>query len=81
MTAFMRTLKAVSSNCYLLLLLSLILFITSMFEAWETLAEDLSNLNLGAHHGLAILGLFNLAKVLPDVFESLEWVTETEEKE
>lgn len=41
-------------------------------------AEDLSTLNLGAHHGLALLGLFNLAKVLPDGFESLEWVTETE---
>lgn len=56
-----------------------ILLVTSLFEAWETLYEDLKAFNLGGHHGLIIYGLYNMLKNLPELFEGIEYITVAEE--
>ena len=55
--------------------LSVILILTSIAEGWETLQEDLVQLQAGVHHGVFIFGFVNLLRVLPDLFVGAELAT------
>ena len=40
-------------------------------EAAETLFQDISALELGAHHGVMVLGFVNVLSSLPDMLDGL----------
>lgn len=48
-----------------------VLLTSGLDEAIETLFTDLSNLKLGAHHGVMMLGFVNLLSALPDMLDGL----------
>ena len=54
------------------LIVALILIATSLAEGWETFFEDLVNFNAGVHHGVLLLGFFNLLRTIPELFEAAE---------
>ncbi|OQY49077.1 MAG: hypothetical protein DRR08_06315 [Candidatus Parabeggiatoa sp. nov. 2] len=57
------------------IIIGIILLLTGLSEAWETLSEDIMNGNFGAHHGVIIFGLFKVLESLSDMFEGLEHLT------
>ena len=40
--------------------------------AVETIEQDFSEANFGAHHGILVFGLVSLVGVIPDLVEGLE---------
>ncbi len=70
----LEKLRSFSESKYLKLTVGLILLGSGLHEAWETLAEDLSNLNVGAHHGVMVLGVFHILQTLPDIIVGLKHV-------
>ena len=48
-----------------------VLLTSGLDEAVETLFADLSALELGAHHGVMVLGFVNVLSSLPDMLDGL----------
>ncbi len=69
-----RTIKRWVESAILNLIVGLVMFGTSLAEAWATLGADIMSLNLGGHHGIAVFGLFSVVKALPDLFSGAEYV-------
>jgi hypothetical protein len=60
------------------IIIGIILLLTGLSEAWETLSEDIMSGNFGAHHGVIVFGLFKVLASLPEMFEGLEYLTKKE---
>ena len=71
----MKSLKKFVKNPYVNIIIGIILLLSGLVEAWDTLSEDIMNGNFGAHHGVIIFGLFQILKCLPDIFEGIEDMT------
>lgn len=48
-----------------------VLLTSGLDEAIDTLFTDLSSLELGAHHGVMMLGFVNVLSALPDMLDGL----------
>ena len=70
-----RLIRAVLDHPYMDLTVAGILALTSLFEAYRTIAEDLANLSLGAHHGVLIFGLVGVLRAIIELDEGLERAT------
>lgn len=55
--------------------------ITGLNDIIEHMDYDMEHKALSAHHGVFILGLFDMLKTLPDMVEGLEYMWKKEEKE
>ena len=73
-------LKKITTHPLLQMFLAIVLIYAGLSEAWETASEDIRQWNLGAHHGIAILGIVNFFKSLPELFEGLAIVLGTEKE-
>lgn len=49
----------------------MVLLTSGLDEAIETIFADLSALELGAHHGVMVLGFVNVLSSLPDMLDGL----------
>ena len=49
----------------------IVLLTSGLDEAIETLFADISALELGAHHGVMVLGFVNVLSSLPDMLDGL----------
>jgi hypothetical protein len=58
------------------LFVGLILVATSAYEIGSDLLDDIPGVNIGAHHGLLILGIINALSSIPDMVEGLEHAIE-----
>jgi hypothetical protein len=63
-------LKRIAQNTYLNLGVGLALLASGVTESITQFTEG--GFELGAHHGMVVLGLFHTLKSLTDVFEGLE---------
>jgi hypothetical protein len=54
------------------LLVGVILFTTSLYEALGSFYDDISQMHLGVHHGIMLFGLLTMLKSIPDIYEGLE---------
>lgn len=63
--------KAVAESPWTKFTTGVVLLTSGLDEAAETLFADLSALELGAHHGVMVLGFVNLLSSLPDMLEGL----------
>jgi uncharacterized membrane protein YiaA len=70
-----KHLKKFVEHPYVNIIVGIVLFLSGLSEAWETLSEDIMNGNFGVHHGVIIFGLFHVLKCIPDMFEGLEDMT------
>ncbi|MBI4850234.1 MAG: hypothetical protein HY819_00250 [Acidobacteria bacterium] len=62
--------KNILGKIHLELVVSIILFLAGLSEAYESLDNDLKYLSLKGHHGIIIFGLFNTFKAIVEVKES-----------
>lgn len=80
MRAFLNKMEAVAKSPHLELVVGLILMATGLVEAGETLFEDVSRGDIGAHHGMIVLGLAHAFKAIPGVLTGLMLFVDAEER-
>jgi hypothetical protein len=71
----MKSLKKFVESPYVNIIIGLILLLSGLNEAWETLSEDIMNGNFGSRHGVIILGFFHVLKSINEMFEGVEHMT------
>jgi hypothetical protein len=71
----MKYFKKIVKSPYVNIIIGIILLLSGLNEAWETLSEDIMNGNFSTRHGVIIFGLFHVLKCIPDIFEGLEDMT------
>ena len=69
-----KKLRRIVENPFLNLVVGIILLISGLSEVWDTMWDDIVNLNLKVHHGIIIFAILQVIKSIPDFFESLEHV-------
>lgn len=55
-----------------------VLLISGLWEAWETLPQDLANANINSSHGIIIFGIITALKAIAEMFGGLEFMDEAE---
>jgi hypothetical protein len=75
-----KILRKIVENTYVNLGAGIILLISSIAETVTEIREG-NEIHLGAHHGLILFSLIHVIKILPDIFEGLEYVEHGAEKE
>ena len=67
----MESLKNFIENPTVNIVTAMILVITSLAEGWEYFSTDLSEFDLGVHHGVLIFGIVMLLRGILDALESV----------
>ncbi len=63
--------KSLAESTWLKFTTGIVLLTSGLDEAAETLFADISALELGAHHGVMVLGFVNVLSSLPDMLDGL----------
>ena len=63
--------KSLAESSWLKFTTGIVLLTSGLDEAAETLFADISALELGAHHGVMVLGFVNVLSSLPDMLDGL----------
>ena len=63
--------RSVTNSPWLKFTTGVVLLTSGLDEAMETLFADLSALEMGAHHGVMVLGFVNVLSSLPDMLDGL----------
>ncbi len=63
--------KSLAESSWLKFTTGIVLLTSGLDEAVETLFADISALELGAHHGVMVLGFVNVLSSLPDMLDGL----------
>ena len=63
--------KSLAESTWLKFTTGIVLLTSGLDEAVETLFADISALELGAHHGVMVLGFVNVLSSLPDMLDGL----------
>jgi len=69
--SFRTGIKSLAESSWLKFTTGVVLLTSGLDEAAETLFEDISALELGAHHGVMVLGFVNVLTSLPDMLDGL----------
>ena len=73
----MKNLAKILKSPWAHLFIGIVVFISGLSEAWETLGEDMRSFRLGGHHGVGLLGLFTALKAIAEVIEGMEKIEES----
>ncbi len=63
--------KSLAESTWIKFTTGIVLLTSGLDEAVETLFADISALELGAHHGVMVLGFVNVLSSLPDMLDGL----------
>jgi hypothetical protein len=67
--------KAVMDHPAIHLLVGLILILTGIVETYHSLTDESRAFRVAAHHGIMVLGLFQVLQSLPSIIEGLrKWL-------
>ena len=75
----MPMLKKFVSNAYLNLIIGILFLYSGISETWHEL-QVAEEIHIGSHHGVILFALLHILKILPDLFEGLEYINNAEEK-
>jgi uncharacterized membrane protein HdeD (DUF308 family) len=82
--AFSLSLKSFVEHPVTKLAVGLVLMCSGLSEVVEEFSEDFSNLRLGVHHGVVVLGIMQILSAIVDLLEGLtvglEGVEDLEER-
>ncbi len=73
-----KRMEAFARNPYLELVVGLILMMTGLVEAGESIFEDVSGGDIGAHHGIILLGLAHAFKAVPGILVGITLFAQAE---
>jgi hypothetical protein len=77
--SILRLVHRVADDPRLNLCAGLILLATGLLESVALIMEDVLEMPIGAHHGIALFGFLQVIKALPDTMKGLKFVEEGEE--
>ena len=66
----MDRLKAFIEHPVINLTIAIVLISTSLAEGWESFSSDLSDIHVGAHHGVLLFGIAMLVRGIVEALES-----------
>jgi len=66
-----KGIRAITDSPLIKFTTGMVLLTSGLDEAIETIFADLSALELGAHHGVMVLGFVNVLSSLPDMLDGL----------
>ena len=69
--SFLTVIKSLAESSWIKFTTGVVLLTSGLDEAVETLFADISALELGAHHGVMVLGFVNILSSLPDMLDGL----------
>ncbi|MGA0038585.1 MAG: hypothetical protein ACO3NZ_01945 [Pirellulales bacterium] len=69
--ALTKAVRAIAESPWTKFTTGVVLLTSGLDEAIDTLFTDLSSLELGAHHGVMLLGFVNVLSALPDMLDGL----------
>lgn len=78
MEKFRAILKKLVHNPWVDFSVGGILLISGLWEAWETLPQDIANANIRANHGIIVFGIVTTLRAIADMFGGLEFMDEAE---
>ncbi len=81
MHSFIRKMEKIAKNPHLEAIIGIILLATGIVEAGDTIFEDLTSGNVGAHHGLIVLGFAHAFKAIPAILGGMAIFAHAEERE
>lgn len=81
MHAALKKMESAVRNPYIELLIGVILIYTGFLEAGGTIVEDVSNGNLGAHHGVIALGFAHAIQAVPAILTAILLFVDADRKQ
>ena len=66
----MDALKAFIEHPAINLIIAMVLISTSLAEGWESFSSDISEIEVGAHHGVLLFGIAMLVRGIVEALES-----------
>lgn len=81
MHSLFRSLERVIKNPYVEMTLALVIMATGIIEAGDSIFEDVTNGDVGAHHGVILLGLVHAIKSLPAILAGITLFAVAEHEE
>lgn len=75
---FRRILKKLVHNPWIDFSVGGILLLTGMWEAWETIPQDLANSNFRTAHGVIVFAVVAILRSVAEMFGGLEFMDEAE---
>jgi hypothetical protein len=71
----MQKLKNFAEHPVLNLLVGLILLGIGLYESWSVFSAEMQHFNLGAYHGMMVLGLVQILKAIPELVEGMKIIS------
>ena len=81
MHSFIRKLEKFVNNPHLEAIIGLFIMATGIIEAGDRIFEDITSGDVGAHHGMILLGFAHAFKALPAVLGGMAIFAHAEERE
>ena len=81
MHSFIRKLEKFVKNPHLEAIIGLVIMATGIIEAGDTIFEDIASGDVGAHHGMILLGFAHAFKALPAVLGGMAIFAHAEKRE
>ncbi len=80
MHSFIRKIEKIAKNPHLEAIIGIILLATGIIEAGDTIFEDITSGNVGAHHGIIVLGFAHAFKAIPAILAGMAIFAHAEER-
>lgn len=80
MHKILQKLEKLASNPYTEALVGIVLLVTGLAEAGDSVLEDIASGNVGARHGVILLGFVHVMKAIPSILGSLMLFADAERK-
>jgi hypothetical protein len=81
MHKLIQKMESVVKNPHLEAIIGIVILATGLVEAGDTLFEDVTSGNVGAHHGMIVLGFAHAVKAVPTILGGLAMFAHAEERE
>lgn len=81
MHSFIQKLEKFAKNPHLEAIIGILIMATGIIEAGDTIFEDITSGDIGAHHGMILLGFAHAFKAIPAVLGGMAIFAHAEERE
>ena len=81
MHSFIQKMEKFAKNPHFDAVIGIVLLTTGIIEAGDTIFEDIVSGNVGAHHGIILLGFVHAFKAVPSILGGLALFAHAEERE
>ncbi len=81
MHSFIQKMEKVAKNPHFEAIVGIVLLTTGIIEAGDTIFEDIASGDIGAHHGIILLGFAHAFKAIPAILGGMSLFAHAKERE